>query len=132
MNAVQNVKDTNQAVHTRGTLSLPSLRALEKIGSDWHLNRDQLRRLIDEPSKELFSSWLREPQHALLADYQIKRISYLLSIYRVLPKFVEPPQSIRQWLVSKNDNLVFNGAKPLDYLMDGDLDALHSVLFLIT
>lgn len=119
-------------IYSRESLSSPTIKAMSKIASAWELSEEEAMKLLGETDRELYSSWMREPDYALLSEKQIKRVSYLLSVYRKLPEYLKRTESPVIWLRSSNDSIIFKGKTPLSYMLEGDIDRIHSVLFYIT
>ena len=132
VNASDSSSQNHQVQHNTKTLSGPSLRAFTKIVKLWKLDIEDAMVLLGEKSVELYKSWLREPEYALLSETQIKRISYLLSIHNAAQQYLSNGTPPHKWLRKKNNDFIFQGKTPLEYLLKGEMDQLHSLLFYLT
>lgn len=121
-----------EAQHSTASLSGPSLKAFMKIVKLWKLREEEAMVLLGERSKELYKSWLREPEYALLSETQIKRISYLLSIHKAAQQYLASDMPCQKWLRKKNPDFIFQGRTPLEYILRGGIEELHSLLFYLT
>lgn len=119
-------------IYSRESLSTPTIRAMAKIAEAWKLSDEEAMCLLGEDDLGLYFSWTRDPEFALLSEKQIKRVSYLLSVYRKLPEYLRRTESPAAWLRTKNESIMFRGKAPLEYMLEGDMDRIHSVLFYIT
>jgi len=119
-------------IHSEATLSGPSFRAFLTIAKLWKLSDNEAMVLLGESSYELYSAWLRDVKNTLLSAFQIKRVSYLLSIHHSLQKFLDDDVSYEMWLRSPNSDPLFQGISPIEFLLSSETDRLHSVLFYLS
>ena len=101
------------------------LTAFFPIAKEWGLDVKQQRILLGSPARTTFFGWKKRRRIAPPRDL-LDRLSYLLGIYKAL-HILFSDEVARQWLRNPNDEPLFNGRSPLDYLLTGQLVALADV-----
>jgi len=124
--------NVQQQVVDYRTLSGPSLVAFFKICELWRLSDHESRLLLGCcPTLTQFAVWRSRPYEAELDLHIIKRISYLLSIYKALPRYLQN-RAVTKWLRLPAVEPVLNGQTPLDYLLTATSDDLRALLIIIS
>lgn len=120
-----------QAVDYR-TLSGPSLVAFFKICDFWRLSDHESRLLLGCcPTLTQFAVWRSRPYEAELDPHTIKRISYLLSIFKALPHYLSN-RAVAKWLRLPASEAVLNGQTPIDYMLTANSDDLRALLITVS
>jgi hypothetical protein len=101
-------------------------KAFGRLMAIWKVPAEQSRELLGFPK----DASLTEIDGALLSEEQLKRISYLIGIYEALHILFRDALADR-WGRLPNDNVMFGGQKPLDYMAQGGIEALRNVRKLI-
>lgn len=101
------------------------LTAFFSITEEWGLDSEQQRVLLGGPGRTTFFDWKKKRKGKLSRD-TLDRLSYLLGIYKAL-HILFSDQTALQWLKNPNDDPLFNGKSPLDYMLSGQLVTLADV-----
>lgn len=101
------------------------LTAFFSIAEEWGLSNDQQRALLGSPGRTTFFEWKKKKKGNLSRD-TLDRLSYLLGIYKAM-HILFPGETARQWLTNPNNDPLFNGLSPLEYMLAGRLVALADV-----
>jgi hypothetical protein len=109
----------------RERLSPAGLKAFFKIMEHWQVR--------DEAAKALLGGVTNGPyyemkkNHARLLDPDtLTRISYLIGIYKAL-NILYGKNLANEWISLSNDNVIFGGNSPLDYVISGGIPAMQIV-----
>lgn len=62
-----------------------------------------------------------------LTDDQLMRVSYLLNIHASLKELFQNPENHSGFMTAVNHNPPYNGRRPVDFLMTGEVDSLRRV-----
>lgn len=112
----------------RGTaVSTALLPTLFKIFSDWGLTGSQQMTLLGLSNEKTLYNWKSQPAKAKLSKDLLERASYVLGIYKSLQILLPNSVHADQWLLSPNDNPLFNGTAPLRRLLAGQVTDLAVV-----
>lgn len=103
------------------------LPALFNIFARWGLTGRQQMTLLGLSNEKTLYNWKRRPERAKLSRDLLERASYLLGIYKSLQILLPDPQQADAWLITPNDNPLFNGQRPLDRLLAGQVVDLAEV-----
>lgn len=109
----------------RERLSRSALLAFFRLAHAWELRDDDARELLGGVSSTAFYSWKKNPDRSLEVD-RITRISYLLGIYKALHILYGDTLADR-WVSMPNQNRIFGGRPPLEFMVLGGLPALQTV-----
>lgn len=90
----------------------------------WGLSPDEARVLLGQPSRATFYNWRAGKVRALPFD-TLRRISYLLGIYKALQILYSEPSMADAWL--KRPNRAFGGRSALEHMLAGDVADLAHV-----
>ena len=107
------------------------LPAVFAIFSQWRLTGAQQMTLLGLGNEKTLYNWKSQPEKARLTRDLLERASYILGIYKSLQILLPDQVLADQWLVTPNDNPLFQGTAPLDRLLAGqvvDLAAVRSFL----
>ena len=66
----------------------------------------------------------------MLRQDELTRISYLIGIYKAL-HILLPEELADQWISRENDNILFGGQAPLEYIVRAGIPGLHQVRSLL-
>ena len=108
----------------RERLSCSALRAFFNIMARWQVRDEDARRLLGVAASTLYE-YKRNPDRVLDQD-KLMRISYLIGIYKSLQILHEEGLADR-WARMPNQNRIFAGRAPLDYMIRGGLLAMQMV-----
>ena len=111
--------------HTeRERLSRSALRAFFNTIARWQVRDEDARRLLGVAASTLYE-YKRNPQRVLDQD-KLMRISYLIGIYKNL-QILHDGGLADRWVGMPNQNRIFAGRTPLDYMIRGGLPAMQTV-----
>jgi len=97
------------------------LPAIFNIFSRWQLTGAQQMTLLGLSNEKTLYNWKNQPEKAKLTRDILERTSYILGIYKSLKILLSDQTLSDQWLVTPNDNPLFNGTAPLDRLLAGQV-----------
>lgn len=101
------------------------LTAFFSIAEELGLDTAQQRNLLGEPGRTLFFEWKKTRQGKLSHD-ALDRLSYLVGIYKALG-ILFSRERIGEWLKNANQDPMFGGKSPLEYMLTGGLVAMADV-----
>ncbi len=101
------------------------LVAFFSIAKEWGLNSEQQRRLLGSPPRSTFFQW-RKQQSGRLSRDTLDRLSYVVGIYKAL-HILFSDENVLQWMRHSNEDPLFQGQAPLEYMLNGELVALADV-----
>ena len=109
---------------TRERLSGSAVEGFFAIADKWHLSIDQAGALLgDLPRSSAYK--LRSTPKTLGMD-QLTRISYVVGIFDAL-HILLPDALADAWMTGPNDNPLFRGQTPLDFVTRTGIPGLHEV-----
>jgi hypothetical protein len=108
----------------RERLSCSALRAFFNTMARWQVRDEDARRLLGVAASTLYE-YKRTPDRVLDQD-KLMRISYLIGIYKSL-KILHEEGLADRWVRMPNQNRIFAGRAPLDYMIRGGLPAMQMV-----
>ena len=97
------------------------LPAIFAIFSRWGLTGAQQMTLLGISNEKSLYNWKNQPEKARLTKDLLERTSYILGIYKSLQTLLPDPELADQWLLTPNDNPLFNGKTPMDRLLAGQV-----------
>jgi Protein of unknown function (DUF2384) len=103
---------------------LAALRAFFRLVELWGLTMDQARLLLGRPSRATLYNWKAGKVRTVPHD-TLRRISYLLGIYKALQILYRDPQLADSWV--KRSNAAFGGQSALERMLAGDVADLAAV-----
>ena len=108
---------------TRENLSQSAYDGFIRITDRWDLSLDEKCGLLGVERSTLYR--LRHAAGTRSQD-ELTRVSYLIGIYKAL-HLLFPPELADKWVKRPNDNLLFSGGRPLDYLLRTGIPGFHQV-----
>lgn len=105
----------------------PALRTFFNIAKAWKLNNTQMCILLGVSTESTFYNWKRNPEHAILSNDTIERLSYIFGIYKALQILLPNPIIADNWVNYPNSNILFNGQKPIARMLQGQVADLYMV-----
>ena len=114
---------TDRAERTR--LSDGAVLAFFNIMEKWKIPDAKARALLGGISNGAFYT-LKKGLGAVLDEDRIRRISYLVGIFKAL-NILYSEALADQWITRPNQNRIFAGAPALDYMLRGGLPAFQTV-----
>ena len=127
---MKNVKvttQTEQLLQRGSDLTELLLPAIFNIFGLWCLTDVQQMNLLGLGDKKILHNWMNNPEQVELSEGQLKRVSYILGIYKSLQVLFPDPVLADQWLSTPNDNPLFNSKTPMDRLLLGHVEGLATV-----
>jgi uncharacterized protein (DUF2384 family) len=110
---------------TRARLSADAVRAFLNIVAHWKIRDEAARRLLGGMSNGAYYTMKKGGGRALDED-RLRRISYLVGIFKAL-NILYSEKLADRWMQLPNENRIFGGTTPLDYLLRGGLPAFATV-----
>jgi len=110
----------------RRRLSPPAVRAFFNLADRWQLGPDEQRALLGWPSRSTLFEWKRGHVGALPYD-TLTRLSLLLGIYKALHLLYPDDAFADEWVKMRNSNPLFANRRPLDLMVQGDVEGLYTV-----
>jgi hypothetical protein len=113
----------------RERLSAPALEAFFNIMARWQVRDDDARALLGGVTNGPYYEWKKNPQRVLDTD-RLTRVSYLIGIFKAL-RILHGKALADEWVHLPNDNPIFAGRTPLQFMTRGGLPALQTVRRLV-
>jgi Antitoxin Xre/MbcA/ParS C-terminal toxin-binding domain/Antitoxin Xre-like helix-turn-helix domain len=101
-----------------------ALRAFFRLVGLWGLNVEQARVLLGRPARATLYNWKAGRAKSLPHDV-LRRISYLLGIYKALQILYQDPALADGWLA--RPNAAFGGQSAIQRMLAGDVTDLAAV-----
>jgi hypothetical protein len=101
-----------------------ALRAFFHLAELWGLSMEQARVLLGRPSRATMYNWKAGRARTLPHD-TLRRISYLLGIYKALQILYRDPQQADAWI--RRPNAAFGDQSALERMLAGDMTDLAAV-----
>ncbi len=109
----------------RERLSPAGLKAFFKIMDQWRVRDEAARSLLGGITNGPFYEMKKNYSRVLNPDV-LTRISYLVGIYKAL-HILYGARLANEWISLPNDNVIFAGKAPLDYMVSGGIPAMQIV-----
>ncbi len=119
------VPDPNRRQYSDSEKAQAGLTAFFSITQEWGLDNDQQRILLGSPGRTTFFEWKKKKKGKLSKD-TLDRLSYVLGIYKAL-HILFSNNSVLQWIRNPNNDPLFSGKSPLEYMLSGHLVSLSDV-----
>ncbi|MBL4865835.1 MAG: DUF2384 domain-containing protein [Pseudomonadales bacterium] len=120
----------NQNEHT---IVRANLRSFLLLTDQWELSRREANILIGLSGLHSIAHWETRPDDVALTEYQAERLSYILSICKMLDTRCKSPAEATKWLRESNPALVFANRTPLSVLSgDGIADLKRVTSWLVS
>jgi len=115
-------------VKTRERLSQSAVDGLFAVAEKWRLSHEKIGELLGGvPRSTLYK--LRTAAGTLRQD-ELTRISYIVGIYKAL-QILLPEEWADRWMTQPNDNLLFGGQPPLEFVIRNGIPGLQQVRSLL-
>jgi hypothetical protein len=101
-----------------------AMRAFFRVAQVWDLSNEQAQVLLGHPARSTFYKWKRGEVVAVSHD-TIRRLSYVLGIYKALQVLFKSPAQADGWV--SRPNTAFGGGSALDRMLGGDVTDLAAV-----
>ena len=101
-----------------------AMRAFFRIAEAWGLSNEQAQVLLGRPARSTFYKWKRGPGAAVPHD-TVRRLSYVLGIYKALQILLKSPAQADAWV--SRSNAAFAGRSALERMLGGDVTDLAAV-----
>jgi hypothetical protein len=109
----------------RERLSAPALRAFFNIMARWRVRDDDARALLGGVTNGPYYEMKRDPDRLVDVD-RLTRLSYLIGIFKAL-RILHSARLADEWVHLPNQNPVFAGRTPLEFMTHGGVPALQTV-----
>jgi len=113
----------------RVRLSPSAIKGFFNIAKKWQIKDEEARELLGGLASSSFYELKKNPNKTLDVD-RITRISYLIGIYKAL-HILYGDTLADCWVKMPNQNRLFNGLPPLDFMEAGGIIAMQSVRALL-
>ena len=112
----------------RRRLSAAALKALFNIVSHWKIRDEDARELLGGISNGNYYQLKKNPRSPgkSLDQDKLVRVSYLIGIFKAL-NILYSQRLADQWIQLPNNNPIFAGRTPLDYILRGGTPAMDMV-----
>lgn len=97
------------------------------IFDEWHLEGTQKMTLLGISSEKACHNWKSHPEKFEWTQDLLERASCILRIYKSLQILFPDRMLANRWLFTPNDNPLFNGRIPLEWLLAGQAENLMAV-----
>jgi hypothetical protein len=115
-------------LETRERLSQSAVDGFFAIIDKWHVPIERAGDLLGGvPRSSVYK--LKSAAGTLRQD-ELTRISYIIGIYKAL-HILLPDELADQWVIQQNDNFLFRGQTPLDYMVRVGIPGLQQVRSLV-
>lgn len=109
----------------RKRLSTSALTAFFNIMDRWQVRDEDARALLGGVSNGPYYTWKKQPERVLDSDV-LTRISYLIGIFKAL-NILYGEKLADEWTQLPNNNRIFAGRTPLEYMSRGGVPAMQIV-----
>jgi hypothetical protein len=99
-------------------------RAVFRIFDAWGVRPDEAITLLGQPARSTFYKWRQGEVGAVPAD-TVRRVSYLLGIYKTLQLLFTDARLSDRWI--REPNRAFGGQSALQRMLGGDVTDLAAV-----
>ncbi|MDH5325569.1 MAG: MbcA/ParS/Xre antitoxin family protein [Gammaproteobacteria bacterium] len=103
-----------------------ALRTFFNILEQWQLSPAEGQSLLGVPESTYFR-WKKQPNSANVDSDKLERMSYIFGIYKALRLLYSDEGIADGWLCRNNENPLFNGQKPLQRLLSGQVADLYVI-----
>ena len=115
-------------IETRERLSQPAIDGFFAIVDKWHVPIERAGDLLGGMPRS--SVYKLKTAAGTLRQDELTRISYLIGIYQGL-HILLPDELADEWINRPNDNFLFSGQRPLDYMVRAGIPGLQQVRSLV-
>lgn len=111
---------------TNAALFAASLRAFFRLAEEWQLSEAEQTILLGSPSSSELLNW-RRGEIGSADGETLRRVSYLLGIYKAIHTLLPNPDRANAWIRAANSAPLFHGKSALDRMLGGRAADLHAV-----
>lgn len=107
----------------QGRIGRAGFQTFLNISQKWNLKIAQQRVLLGGIPNSTYHEWRHQVeslQDFILSEDILKRISYILGIYKALHILLPDENSANQWIHKKNSASLFNNKTALDKMLSSD------------
>lgn len=116
-----------QKQHDPERIATAALQMFFNLSDQWDLSVEEERAFLGLPSDYNFNTWKNELTAEELDDETLKRISYLVGIYKSLEILLPSAQSAKSWLRKPNNAPVLSGETALNRILSGSIEDLAGI-----
>jgi hypothetical protein len=102
-----------------------ALKAFFNIAKVWRLRDEDAMRLLGGVASSTYYAMKKSPKRALDPDTML-RVSYLVGIFKAL-NILHNTALADRWVTLANQNPIFRGSTPLEYMLRGGIPAIALV-----
>ncbi len=106
-----------------------AVRAFLNIVQAWNVRDETARLLLGGMSNGTYYAMKRAPDRLLRQD-SLTRVSYIIGIYQALHALYGDALANR-WPLMPNENAIFGGGTPIDFMVKGGMPAFQTVRCLL-
>ncbi|MDF2810061.1 MAG: uncharacterized protein K0S56_1092 [Microvirga sp.] len=114
----------------REQLSGAGLRTFINLARLWELSKEAQAYMVCAASERVYSSWCQtalNEESLVLSTSTLMRISAAIGAYGDLRVLYGSDERGLAWLRRPNDDKMFQGAAPMDFLLSGDIERMLDV-----
>ncbi|UWZ85156.1 MbcA/ParS/Xre antitoxin family protein [Occallatibacter riparius] len=115
-------------LETRERLSQSAVDGLLAIADKWGITTEKVGDLLGGLSRATI--YKMKTAAGVLKQDELTRISYVVGIYKAL-HILLPDDWADQWMTRPNDNILFGGQTPLDFVIRNGIPGLQQVRSLL-
>lgn len=115
-------------LETRERLSQSAVEGFFAIMDNWGVPVENAGELLGGMARS--SVYKLKTAAGRLRQDELTRISYIVGIYKAL-HILLPDELADQWVSKANDNVLFGGQTPLEYMVRAGIPGLHQVRSLL-
>jgi hypothetical protein len=101
----------------------PALRSFFRLAESWHLDEHEQMKLLGLTDNGTLQRW-ESGSYVEVRSETIKRISYLLGIFKAINILVPEQTRADSWMRAPNMGSPFGGRSALDRMKDGHISTL--------
>lgn len=105
----------------------PILRIFFNICQTWGLSNSDAQIILGISNESTFYNWKKHPERAKISKDTLERISYIFGIYKALQILLPDPHIADQWIHYPNHHPLFNGKKPIERMLSGQVSDLYEI-----
>ncbi len=117
-------------LETREHLSQSAVDGLFAIMDTWCIPVEKAGDLLGGMARSSVYKLKLKTAASTLRQDELTRISYIIGIYKAL-HILLPDELADQWISQANDNILFGGQTPLEYMVKAGIPGLHQVRSLL-
>ncbi|NDY57615.1 DUF2384 domain-containing protein [Desulfovibrio sulfodismutans] len=110
----------------RDRLSPAAVKGFFNIMAKWGIRDADAKALLGGVSNGRYYDMKKAPGSAVLDQDELHRVSFLVGIFKAL-NILFGEELADAWMRLPNQNRIFGGATPLDYMIRGGLPAFQTV-----